>query len=184
MSAALLVAVRADTTDELAKILRLPEIPVHRGEANVGDLIEACQGFHHEAADHVAGDLGLTGTLELAHDGIDDPLDALGLDRPLAQRNVDRARELVAVEGLALGVLLDHGELAQLHALKGGEARGAVRAKPAAPDRRAILGRPGILDLRILASAKRTAHPTLPPVPPARCPALRAPDKPGTARRA
>src|SRR5689334_2683208 len=142
MSAGLLVAVRADPTDELAKILRLPEIPVHRGEANVGDLIEACQGLHHEAADHVAGDLGLARALELSDDGVDHALDAVGLDRPLAQGNVDRARELVAVEGLALTVLLEHRELAQLHALEGGEARGAIRAEPTPPDRRAILGRP------------------------------------------
>jgi len=76
-----LFAVGADPADELAKILRLPEIAVDRGEANVGDLIEAGQGFHHEAADHVAGDLGLAGALELADDRVDDTLDALGLDR-------------------------------------------------------------------------------------------------------
>jgi len=38
------------------------------------------------------------------------------LNRALAQRRVDRAGELVAIERLALAVLLDHRQLAQLDA--------------------------------------------------------------------
>ena len=73
----------------------------------------------------VRGDLALARAFEPAHDAVDHALDALGLDRPLAQRERDRARELVAVERHALAVLLHHGELAQLHPLEGGEARAA-----------------------------------------------------------
>ena len=55
--------------------------------------------------------------------------------RDSAQRDMDRARHLVAIERLALAVLLDHRQLAQLHALEGGEASGAIGAQPAATTR-------------------------------------------------
>ena len=47
---------------------------------------------------------------------------------PLAAGDRDRAGELVAVELHPLAVLLDHRELAKLHALESGEARSARRA--------------------------------------------------------
>src|SRR5258707_4602125 len=181
----MLLAVDTDPAHELAEVLGLAEVAVDGGEAHVGDLVEAGEGFHHQLADHVAGTLGLAGALELAHDRVDDALDALGLHRPLADRDVDRARELVAVEGLALSVLLDHGELAQLHALEGGEARRAIGTEAPASDRRAVLGRARILHLGILAAAERTAHASLllillflplPALP-------KVPDRPGSARK-
>src|SRR6185437_11626574 len=141
------VAVGPDAADELAEILGLAEIAVDRGEADIGDLVEAGERLHDEAADDLGRDLALARAFELADQRIDDPLDALGLDRPLAQRDIDRARELVAVEGLALTVLLDRRQLAQLDALERREAGGAVRAETAAADRGTIVGRPRILDL-------------------------------------
>src|SRR5205814_10372304 len=84
--------------------------------------------------------------------------DAIGLDRPLAQRDINRAGQLVAVERFALRVLLDYGELAQLDPLEGREAGAATDAEAPAPDRAAILGRPRILHLGIIGAAKRTAH--------------------------
>ena len=44
--------------------------------------------------------------LELAHDAVDHVFDPLGLDRTLAQGDLDRAHELVAVEGRTAAVLL------------------------------------------------------------------------------
>src|SRR5690349_4536837 len=85
------------------------------------------------ASDHLARDVGLARAFELTHDRVDDALDAVGLDRPFAQRGLHRARQLVAIEGLALAVLLDHGELAQLHALEGREARRAIGAETPSP---------------------------------------------------
>src|SRR5215472_4423694 len=71
---------------------------------------------------------------------------------------MDRASQLVAIEGLALPVLLDDRQLAQLHALECREAGGAADAETSPPDRAAILGRPRILDLRVIGAAERTAH--------------------------
>src|SRR3546814_17210287 len=60
--------------------------------------------------------------------------------------------------GLALAGRLHHRQLAELHPLEGREAGPAVRTLPAAPDRRVVLGRPRVLYLRVLVTAKRTAH--------------------------
>src|SRR5437764_790806 len=74
------------------------------------------------AADHLGGDLGLAAGLELAHDRRYHLFDALGIDRAFAQRDLDRAHQLVAIKRHPTAVALDHGELTQLHALEGGEA--------------------------------------------------------------
>src|SRR5206468_2650588 len=66
------------------------------------------------------------------------------------------------IERLTLRVLLDDGELAQLHALERREPRRAIRTEAPAADRRVILGRTRILDLRIFGSAERAPH-VLPP---------------------
>src|SRR3954447_3622283 len=112
------IVIRGDPADELAEILGFAEISGDRGEADVGDLVEGRQRLHHEFADHVARHLGLAGAFELAHQRVDHPLDPVGFDRPLAQRDIDRAGELVAVERLALAVLLHYGQFAQLHPLE------------------------------------------------------------------
>ena len=83
----------------------------------------------------------------------------------LRKRDVDRAGELVSVERLPLSVLFYYREFAQLHALEGREAGRAIGTEPSAPDRAAIIGRPEILYLRIIGSAKRTAHRLLPVLP-------------------
>ena len=98
--------------------------------------------------------------LELAHDAVDHALDPLGRDVALAQRDLDRALQLVAIERRAAAVALDHRQFAQLHALEGGEAPAAIRADAAAADRGVVLGRPRILHLRVEAAAIGTAHGT------------------------
>src|SRR5437764_13531631 len=70
----------------------------------------------------------------------------------------DGARQLVAVEWLALAVLLHHREVAQLHSLEGGEARPARLALTTAADRRAIFARPAVLNLAVFVRAERTTH--------------------------
>src|SRR4029453_2698445 len=132
-----------------------------RGEAHIGDVVERAQHLHHHLAHGLRGNLALALALEFAHDLGDDLLDALGLDRALAQRDLYRAQELVAVERHATAVALDHGELAQLHPLEGGEAKIAGEAHTAAADDGGILRRPRILHLGVEAAAIGTAHGTL-----------------------
>src|SRR5207248_11283603 len=91
----------------------------------------------------------------------------LGLDRPLAQCDIDRARQLVAVERFALAVLFEHGQFAQLDPLERREARRATAAKPPPPDRASIVGRSRILDLGVIGATERATHVLLPLVVPA-----------------
>src|SRR5579872_1453298 len=114
--------------------------------------------LHHHLADGLGGDFALALAFELTHDLGHELVDALGLDRPLAQRDLHRAQQLVAVERHPAAVALDDHQLAQLHALEGGEAEIARQADAAAADDRGVLGRPGILHLGVEAVAVRAAH--------------------------
>src|SRR5262249_19217085 len=93
--------------------------------------------------------------LELADDLRHHLFDALRLDRPLAQRDLHRTHELVAVERHAPSVALDDHELAQLHALESGETKIAGQAHASAADGRRILGRTRILALGVEMAAVR-----------------------------
>src|SRR5262249_51464762 len=112
----------------------------------------------------LGGDFALALALELAHDLGHGLIDALRLDRTLAQRDLDRAQQLVSVERHAAAVALDDHKLAQLHALECGKAEIAAQTHPAARDEGALLGRPRVFDLRTGAPAIRTTQgPPLPP---------------------
>src|SRR5205085_7582931 len=120
---------------------------------------------HHALADGLRRHFALAEAFQLLHDLGDGLLDALGLDIALAQRDLDRARELVAVERQTAAVALDHGEFAQLHALERREAELTGEAHAAAPDRGRILGRPRVLHLRVEATALRATHVPAPALP-------------------
>src|ERR1051326_6385395 len=144
------------------EILGLAEIAVHRGKAHISDVVELAQVRHHGLTDGFRGHFALAEALLLAHDFGHDLVDAFGLDRAFAQRDLHRAQELVAVERHAPAVALDDDQLAQLHTLESGEAEIAGEANAAAADDRRVFSRSRILDLGIEASATRTTH-ALPP---------------------
>src|SRR5690242_5592792 len=112
--------------------------------------------LHHDLADRLGGNFGLAAAFELAHDVGDHFLHALALDRPLAQGDLHRAHQLVAVERHAAAIALDHGEFAKLHALEGGKAEIAGHTDAPPPNHRGVLGRTGVLHLRIETIAART----------------------------
>src|SRR5215468_298580 len=140
------------------EVLGLAEIAVDRGEAYISDVVERPQRLHHHLAHRLGGDFALALALELAHDLGHGLIDALRLDRTLAQRDLDRAQQLVSVERHAAAVALDDHKLAQLHALECGKAEIAAQTHAAAANDGGILGRPRVLDLGIEAAAIRTAH--------------------------
>src|SRR5262245_4114960 len=155
----LLVFVAGEFVEHALEILGLAEIAVDRGKPHIGDIVELAQVGHHGLADGLRGDLILTQVLQVADNFGYGLLDEIGVDVALAHRNLDRTGKLVAVERHTPAIALDHHQPAQLDAFKSGETGAAGQAKPAATDRRGVLGRPRILDLRIEAAATRTAHP-------------------------
>src|SRR4249919_1228429 len=66
--------------------------------------------------------------------------------------------QLGPVERLTLAVLLDHGEIADVHALEGGESGAAAFALPPPPDRRAVFRRAAVLHLAVLMGTKWAAQ--------------------------
>src|SRR5713101_3243245 len=140
------------------EILGFAEVSVDRGEAHIGNVIERAQALHHHLANGLGGDFALALALELAHDLGHGLIDALRLDRTLAQRDLHRAQELVTVKRHAAAVALDDDELAQLYPLECREAEIAGEADATAADDGAILRRPRVLHLRVEAAAIRTAH--------------------------
>src|SRR5262249_21241781 len=111
-SARVSIAICGDPSDEIPEILGFPEITVDRGEADIGDLIEARQRLHDEAPDHIARDVGLARALQLTHQRADYPFYPFRLERALSQGDVDRSGEFVAVEWFAVSIFLNHGQLA------------------------------------------------------------------------
>ena len=132
---------RGEFAEHGLKILGLAEIAVDRGEADIGDVVELAQMLHHDLADRLRGNFGLAAAFELAHDRGNHLLDPFRIDRPLAQGDLQRAHQLVAVERHPAAVALDHGQFAQLHPLEGREAEIAGDAHPPPPDHGRILGR-------------------------------------------
>ena len=144
---------------DLGEIARLAEVLIDRGEADVGDMVERFQAMHHRLADGVGGDF-VAARFQLALDAAHQPVDLGGVDVALAAGVGDRPLELGAVERLALAVLLEHGEVAQLDPLEGGEARAAafaLRAAAGSPRRLPTGGcpSPGCLHARKTGSASR-----------------------------
>src|SRR4051812_35615875 len=140
------------------EVLRVAEVAVHRSETHVSHLVEVFQALHHQAADSLGGNVAVAARLELAHNAVDHALDALRLDRALADGELDRPRQLITVEWLATAALLDHRQVAQLHALERGEPSAAYRADAAAANGGVVLRRTRILYLGVGVAAERTAH--------------------------
>src|SRR5215813_8837181 len=131
----LAVVLARELAQERLEILGLAEIAIHRRKAHIGDVVEGAQRLHHHFADDLGRDLALALAFQLAHDLRHRLLDPLLLDRALAQRDLHRAQKLVAVERHPPAVALDHGQLAQLHALERRETEIAGEADaPAADD--------------------------------------------------
>src|SRR5207344_1586786 len=143
------VVVAGKLAEHSFKILGFAEIAVDRGEAHIGDVVELAQMLHHDLANRLGGNLGLSAAFELAHDSGDHLLDPLRIDRAFAQGDLERAHELVAVERHPAAIALDDRELAKLHPLESGETEIAVDPYPPPPDHGRILGRTRVLHLRI-----------------------------------
>src|SRR5258706_3239265 len=115
--------------------------------------------LHHDLADRLGRNFGFAAAFKLAHDGRNHLIDPLRTDRPLAQGDLHRAHQLVAIERHPAAVALDHREFAQLHAFESGEAEIAGDANPPPPDHGGILGWTRVLHLRIETVPAGTSHP-------------------------
>src|SRR5262249_55557873 len=135
------VVLAGELTEHRFEVLCFAKIAIDGSEADIGHIVELAQVFHHDLADRLGGNFGFAAAFELAHDGRDHLLDPLGIYRAFAQRYLQRAHQLVAVERHAAAIALNDGEFAKLHPLEGCEAKiaGDTYAPPA--DHGGVLGR-------------------------------------------
>src|SRR3546814_1957840 len=89
---------------------------------------------------------------------VDHALHPLRIHLPLAEADLQRASQLVAVERLAFAVRLDDRQFTKLDPLEGGEPGTAVGAIASEADRRVVFRRARVFDLRVVMTAKRTTH--------------------------
>src|SRR6185295_14442025 len=129
---ALLSSRRLDFLHRLAEIVRGLEAAVHRGEADIGDLVELGELADDEVAHPAGGHLALTERAQPLDHAVDRAFDLVGGDGALPQREHHASHELVAVEVGAAAVLLHQARHLEVDALIGGEALGALHALPAA----------------------------------------------------
>ena len=146
--------------DDLLEVARLAEVLVDRGEADIGDVVEA---FSPSMTSSPTVSLGTSPSLMLSS-WRTIPL----IMRSTRSGSTGRLRSATSTERCSLSRsngtrrpgALDDDKLAQLHPLEGREAAAAIRADAAAADRGSVVRRPRILHLRIEAPAIGTAHRT------------------------
>ena len=134
------------------------ELLVHRGEADVGHLVQVPQPAHHQQPQLAGGDLPVPAVARLRLHPVGQLLDGLPRHRPLLAGPQQPADQLFPVERLPAAVLLDDAEGGPLDPLVGGVALAAVQALPAAADGVRLRHVPLVDDPAARAQTVRTAH--------------------------
>src|SRR6478736_93821 len=147
-----------DFLQRVAKIGDVLEAAVHRGEADVADLVELVELLHHHLADLAGRNLALAQRQHLLDDPLDRLVDVFGRHRTLVQRALEAAANAVHVEVRSRAVLLDDLRQPQLGRLVGRKALLASGTAAAPADGIAGLGNARVDDLRVFAAAERTLH--------------------------
>src|SRR4029077_11261309 len=161
---------------ELADVL---ELTVDRREPHVGHRVQALEVVHNHPAELLAAELFLGPLVQLGLDLDADVVDGLHADRPLLARLQDGAAELLAVEGLAAPVALDHVRQHVLDVFVGRVPAVALETLTAAPDELPVPAHPRVDNPILRVTAKRALH-RAPPFPDAGWVIGFAPDKAGT----
>ncbi len=143
---------------EIVEVLRLAEILIDGGKADVTYNVEFNQRLHDLFADRFGGDFGFALGFQIADDFIRCRLYVMNLHGALPQSDLHRADDFIAVEGLAAVSGFYHCHFTELDALKSCETLVALRTGAASADSGVILRGTRVLDLRFFTSTKRAAH--------------------------
>ena len=119
-----------DGVDEGLDVLKAE---VHRGEADVGDVVDVFQPLHDPVAEAARGDFPLATDTQAVFDVINKAVDFIDADRTLFDGAQKAIAQFFCREGLPLAVLLDHPRQRDFRCFVGGEAGGAIRIDALAP---------------------------------------------------
>src|SRR5487761_1990653 len=147
-----------DLQNGFAEIVDALEIFVHRGEADVGDVVHFLQFPHHQLAEGARLDLALSQREDACFDAVDGIVDIVGRHWTLVQRAHEAGADFFAVVGGAVAVRLDHRGHRQFHPLVRREAFGAFLALAPAAYAGGIFRQARVDDRGIVSFAERTFH--------------------------
>src|SRR4029077_16345565 len=139
-------------------LLEVHELPIHRGEADVGDLVQVAQALHDHLPDLSGRNLHPAGPPQLRLDVVHDRPQALRRDVALFGRLLQAGEKLLRVEVLASPVLLDDEERDGLNPLVRGEALTALQAFTPSANRLPDLRVSRVDHLQVVVTAVRATH--------------------------
>src|SRR5450759_4034590 len=152
-------AARAEDLFDLPlHLLEVHELPVDRGEPDVGDLVEVAQPVHHHLADLAARNLDATGAPELGLDVVHDRAQPLWRDVALLGRFLQACEKLLRIEILSPPILLRDEERDGLDSFVRSESLPALQALTPATDRLTDLRVARVDHLQVVMTAVRAAH--------------------------
>ena len=134
------------------------ELTVHRGEADVADLVQGLEPLHDHLADVIGADLPLHGVHDGLLDLIGDALELRDGHGAVDAGVLQTGQDLLLVEVLAGAVLLHHHHGQALHHLIGGEPPLTAQTFPPTADGEIIVRVAGIHHLAFLVTAEGTFH--------------------------
>ena len=134
------------------------ELPIDRGKAHIGHLVDLLQFVHGQLTDVHGGYFPLVAVQKRLLDAVHRRLQRLVADLPFLTGAQHAAQQFLAVKGLPGAVPLDDHQRHGLHDLVGREALGAAQAFPAAANLFPVLGGAGVDHLGIQFAAVRTFH--------------------------
>src|SRR5512135_1506175 len=147
-----------DLQDGVAEIVDALEVLVHRGKADVGDVVHFLELAHHQFADGARLDLALAQREDARLDAVDRVVDVVRGHRPLVQRAHEAGADFFAVVGGAIAVGLDYRGHREFHPLIGGEALAAFLALAPAAYARRVFGQARVDDRGIVSFAEWAFH--------------------------
>src|SRR5439155_11269291 len=131
---------------------------IHRGEADIADLVELVELLHDHLTDLTRGNFALAEAEHLLHDALDRLVDIFRRHWTLVQRPLKAVAYPTHVEVRARAILLHDLRQSQLGRLVGSETLLAGEAAPAAPDRIAAFRHARIEHLGVGTAAEGTLH--------------------------
>ena len=137
------------------EVLRRGERAIHRGESQVGDLVQIPQRPEDRQPDLLARHLRLAGAAHGLLDLLCELGDRIRIDRATLAGPADPGDDLAPAERFGHPTALDDR---QQRSFEGGEPARALRAGPAAADGLAVLDLAGVDDPGIRVTTERTPH--------------------------
>jgi len=104
------------------KVAGITELAIHRGEADVGNIIHFFEAFHDFFADGCGGNLSAVFLFEVFQHLIDGFLDQFRADRAFFARLLEAEDEFAAIKGLIASVAFDGSKVFAFNLFVRGES--------------------------------------------------------------